>query len=437
MTQTTNNGLISENYSQLATWDLAGKRVLLRADLNIPLKNGIILDTYKLQALQPTIDLILKKGGKITLLTHIGRPEKPTPELSSRHLIAWFVQQGYDIKFAQNPTQAAALSAPIILLENTRFFPGECQQEKDSYTNLKTSLKTGTCRAHQEKERSAFARELAQLGDYYVNDAFGALHRTDSSITDLAYQFPPEKRTFGLLVERELHNLNKILHNPKKPFVLIVGGAKVSEKIPLINQLLPLIDTLILCPAIAFTFAYALGKKVGISLVDHDSVAMCKKIIDTAREKNIKIILPLDYLIAYQASLASKNQDIIEELNHGNYKNRLEIVNAESLPENGLGVSIGPKTIAAYEPILKKAGTVLFNGAMGFAQQPETIQTMRELLQLIHTAPGQRVITGGDSVGMVMQLGMQNCFDYLSTGGGAALCYLSGQQLPGLIPFNL
>ncbi len=391
----------------LPEWNLTNARVLLRADLNVPLSKGAIADDYRLRALVPTIQLIQQKGGTIILLTHLGRPKGADPKLSTRILIPWFAAHGITVTYAATPGDAAqilhetslkndsGLPAPIILLENLRFFPGE--KARDPH----------------------FAQTLAALGDYYVNDAFGTLHRTDTSITLVPALFAPEKRSIGLLVAKELAALERLRTQAQKPFIAIIGGGKVADKLPLIKGLLSKVDTILLCPAIVFTFLKAQGKEVGKSLIDQTQLAACIDIMAQAHEKKVTIDMPLDYQIA---------QDTITD--------PLSYVDAENFPVNGIGISIGPKTIAAYTTVLVQAKTIFFNAAMGFAIRQETMAGTEALLKAIAQATGFSIVGGGDSVAMAEKLGLEQKIGYLSTGGGATLAAISGNELPGLKALN-
>ncbi len=388
----------------LAEWNLTNARILLRADLNVPLINGTIADDYRLRALVPTIQLIQQKGGTIILLTHLGRPKGSDPKLSTRILIPWFAAHGLTVTYAATPHDAAqilsahknsGLPTPILLLENLRFFSGEKARDPQ------------------------FAQELAALGDYYVDDAFGSLHRTDTSITLVPALFSPEKRSIGLLVEKELITLDRLRTQAQKPFVAVIGGGKVADKLPLIKGLLSKIDTLLLCPAIVFTFMKAQGKEVGKSLIDPTELAACTDLMIQAREKNVAIGMPLDYQIVRDSMTGP-----------------LSYVDVATFPANGFGISIGPKTIAAYTAILMQAKTIFFNAAMGFARRQETLTGTEALLKALAQAPGFSVIGGGDSVAIAKQLGLEQKIGYLSTGGGAMLAAISGNELPGLKALN-
>ncbi len=382
-------------HSKLPSWNIQNKRIFLRADLNIPLVNNKIANDFRLKSLLPTIDYILEHGGTIILATHIGRPQKYDPNLSTAILLPWFKKHGYDIIFEKNLDNAyqksKTVDKQIILLENMRFFPAE------------------------KKNDSAFAQQLGRLGDFYVNDAFGTLHRTDTSVTLTAQEFTPEKRTIGLLIEKELRILNHLLDNPKKQFVLILGGAKVTDKIPIIQNLLDKVDTILLCPAIVFTFLKAIGRPVGNSLVDNQMLEACKTILKQTEQQNVSVVFPTDFQIA-----------------QNNIDGPLAIVSANAITTNDIGISIGPQTIQTWKPIIKQAGTVFLNGSIGFSNRPATLNGMKAILHLMTQSAGTTIIAGGDSVAVTHNLGFVNQIDYLSTGGGATLAHLSGQELPGL-----
>jgi phosphoglycerate kinase len=382
--------------STLATADLTHKRVFLRADLNVALSGlGSGITDHRLQAILPTIDLIQRKGGKVILATHIGRPTGPTPGLSTKNLMPWFQQRGYAMDFEPHLGHAYDQSffdpKTILLLENMRFFPQE---------------KTGDL---------PFAQSLARLADWYVNDAFALLHRSDTSITVVPSLFTRETRTIGLLIEQELTLLQKLLHKPKKPFVLICGGGKVADKIPLIQHLLPHIDTLLLCPAIVFTFLKAVKKNVGKSVVDDNSLQVTREMMRTAQEKNINVLFPVDYQVAHQT-----------------FNGRLSIVNADEFPADGVGISIGPKTAQLFGDTIRQAQTIFYNGAMGDINRPETLTGLAELFKAIGQSKGLSIVGGGESVAAARLLGLEHTMSSFSTGGGATLAYLSGEPLPGL-----
>ncbi len=373
--------------SPLPTLNLTGKRVLLRADLNVPVHNGIILSDFRLQAIKPTLDCILKNNGKIILMTHIDRPSHYDPKLSTQLLLPWFTQHGYTVTFEADLKKAYTQSfgdpKTILLLDNLRFLPGE--QGKDP----------------------TIAQQLAKLGDYYVNDAFGTIHRTDCSLYQVPQLFAPSMRMIGLLVEKELVNAQKLLH-PEHPFTLLVGGNKIHEKIALIDQLLDRIDTLILCPILVLSFLKAQGKSIAPSLYDSQSLELCQKIMLKAQASGVPVITPLDYVV------------------NGTIKD------AQQLSESDYGISIGPKTQELFVATLKKSKTILYNGLMGDVQQRQTLTGVATVFEAMATASGYRVIAGGDSAAAAQLLGFADKVSYISTGGGALIAYLGNQDLPAL-----
>lgn len=380
--------------SRLSHFNLHNKCVLLRADLNVPLIENQIADDLRLRAIQPTLDYLLKKKAIIFVATHLGRPNgKYDPYLSTKILLPWFKKNNYSVDFEPDLKVAATRQyqpGSIILLENMRFFPGE------------------------QNHDPRFAQELAACAEYYVNDAFGALHRNDTSLTLVADSFSSEKKTVGFLVSQELNELEK-LKNPQQPFILIMGGGKVDTKLLLIKNMLNYAQAILLCPAIVFTFLQAQGKPVGKSLVNEALIAPAQEILTASLQKKCSFFFPLDYQIA-----------------DSSWKGPLSIVAADAFPSYGFGISIGPKTLLAWTPIIHQAKTIFFNAAMGFAQRPKTVDGTNSLLQSIAQSNAYTVIGGGDSAAAVARLGLTEKFDFISTGGGATLAYLSNQPLPGL-----
>jgi phosphoglycerate kinase len=376
--------------------NLKGKRVFLRADLNLPIADGRLLNDHKLVALQPTIDAILQRGGKIILATHLGRPSGVDPKLSTKALIPWFTAHGYQVQHEPNLARAEQLShqdpRTILLLENLRFFKGE--QTNDT----------------------AFAQQLAALGDYYINDAFALLHRNDTLITLVPAKFPPERKAFGPLVVQEKTALGRLTKNVAHPFVAIIGGGKVHDKLPLLNTLLDHVDTLLLCPAIVFTFTYNANGQIGKSLVDRQATDAIQQFLVHAQKKGVKIVVPLDYQIALDT-----------------FDGPLSVVDAAQFPANGIGISIGPKTAELFGKEIEKAGTIFFNGLPGVVARPETLTGAAALFKAMEHSNGFSVIAGGDSVAAAQQLGLEKGIDYCSTGGGAALAYITGEPMPGLL----
>lgn len=383
-------------HSMLPEWHVTNKRVFLRADLNVPIDNtGTIIDDFRLRAILPTIDHLLSHKATVILATHLGRPKAQEPLLSTKQLVAWFKQQGYHIEFVPELNKALLASkksgAKIILLENMRFFPGE------------------------KKQSETFAQKLKILADFYVNDAFALLHRTDTSITLLPKLFAPDKRTIGPLVEQELRVMGNIRFNPAHPYMLIIGGGKVKDKLPYLEHFLNYVNTIAICPALVFTLAKAQGKPVGKSLVDEEAIPLIEKIIKIAREKNISILQPSDYLIALNT-----------------FDGPLSYCSANAFPDDAIGISIGPETINEWKKEIDQANTLVCNAGMGLLNRPETITPLKDLLQVIANSSAYTIVGGGQSVAVVKQYYLDYGIDHLSTGGGAMLAYLSGKSLPGI-----
>jgi 3-phosphoglycerate kinase len=377
------------------SWHCKGQRIFLRTDLNIPLANGVIIGDQRLQTIQPTLDYLLKKETQVILATHIGRPEKRDPALSTKHLVPWFQKKGYAIKYIetiQEIHEATIEPHTIILLENLRFFPGE------------------------KKNDIQFAQELAALAPWYVNDAFGTLHRTDSSITLLADQYAPDHRSIGFLIEKELAVLNDLKNNPVHPVCFILGGGKVADKIPFIEHLYGFADIIVLCPALVFTFLKSFGKPIGKSLIDQTALTTIPALL-AKKNKKTTIVFPQDYQIA-----------------HNDINGPLSYTDINSFPRNGVGISIGPKSIAFITELINTAGTIFYNGMMGFENRKETLEGITAILTAMSDSSATTYVAGGDSIALVDQLklkGITHCI----TGGGATLAYLSNQALPGLQPF--
>ncbi len=382
-------------HSLLSSWDMRNKRVLIRADLNVPLHDGIILDDFRLRETMPTIEYVTRAGGKPIIITHLGQPKGTDFAYSTRHLIAWFEHQGHKVHWAPTIQDAynasQTLDTTLVLLENLRFFPGE--KSKDT----------------------AFARELSSLGDYFMQDAFGTLHRDDSSISLVPHFFAPHMRTIGLCVQRELEHLEPLNSNPARPYMVIIGGSKVSDKLKLIEAFAHKADTLVLCPALIFTFMKAQGKKVGISLVDDVLIDTCRMLMEQQQKNHAHYFEPIDFLVGM----------------HGP-EGALEVRTANDLRETDFGIAFGPQSTAKLSQLIAQAGSVLFNGAMGFATRPETRASTFAILDAMAVSPAYTCVAGGDAVAAVHTCKLADRLSYLSTGGGATLTYLAGMPLAGL-----
>ena len=380
-------------------WNMRNKRIFLRADLNVPLlSDGTIVSDFRLQAILPTIDYIINNNGAVVLATHMGRPKNKEPHLSTKNLLPWFQKRGYSIEFVEDIITIAStplLPRHIVLMENLRFFSGE--QNADLL----------------------FAKQLARCAHYYINDAFGTIHLYDCSTAVLPFEFPEHRRSIGFLVAKELHALESLKRNPSHPFIAILGGSKMKDKIPLIRQLLPYIDTIFIYPALCFTFLKALQIPVGKSLVEDDMIEHCKALLRDAENHQVRVVFPQDYQISYNSM-----------------EGPFILWPYDTVPENGIGIAIGPQSIEQCAQEIKKAQTIFLNCAMGFPEKPETRISTKEIIGCMAKSSAMTVIAGGDSVDCALRTPGYSAISHLSTGGGAALAYLSGTSLPGLIPFE-
>ncbi len=385
-------------HNKLAQWNTKNKRVFLRADLNVPLKNGKIRNDFRLQKILPTLDFLINQNANIILATHIGRPKNKESELSTKILLSWFEEREYIIRFEPDFTKIAQekiIPQEIIMLENLRFFPGE--KNSDIF----------------------FAKQLAHTADYYINDAFGMIHEHDCSVALLPYEFPENKRSIGFLMEKELSVFDGLKENPQHPFITILGGGKIKDKISLIYSLVNKIDTLFLYPALCFSFLKMLKQPIGASLVDDTMLQKCKEIILQAESTGTEYIFPLDYQISYDSLDGS-----------------LATIDAPQFPDNAIGISVGPKTVQECSRYINQAKIVFFNCAMGFADRPETQESTKNIITAMAQSSARTIIAGGDSVDSALNTAYYTDIDHLSTGGGAALAYISGAMMPGLIPFE-
>ena len=384
----------------LESIDFTGKRVILRCDLNVPLKNGEITDPGRILASLPTIELIRKKAASIVILAHLGRPKNGfTPELSLTpvanclgELLKDVVSCAADI--AEAKKLAAARPGTVVLLENIRFFPAETSKE--------------------ESERIAFARELATLGEVYVGDGFGAVHRKHASVYDLPRLMP---HCAGRLIYAEMRILNTLATDPDRPYGVILGGAKVSDKIGVIANLLDRVDILAIGGGMVFTFLAAMGKEIGNSLVDREQIPQVRELIARAQERGVQLLLPDDVVVAPAFAADSP----------------ATVVSVDSIPADQIGLDIGPESAKRYAHALENCRTVFWNGPMGVFEFPAFAHGTRVIAQALSELPGLSVIGGGDSAAAIRLLGFDDeQFGYISTGGGASLEFLEGKELPGI-----
>jgi phosphoglycerate kinase len=381
--------------NSLASLDVAGKRVFLRCDLNVPLKNGEITDDGRIRASLPTITNLLERGASLVIGAHLGRPKgEAKPELSLQPIAKRLSELlGQPVDFINHA------SAKILLLENLRFNSAETSKD--------------------DAERSAFAKSLAELADLYVGDGFGAVHRKHASVYDLPALLPNAP---GFLVQAEVEVLKRLTQSPQRPYGVVLGGAKVSDKIGVISNLLTKVDVMAIGGGMVFTFLAASGKEIGTSLVETDLIPTVKEIIATAKSKGVKIVLPTDIVVASEFK-----QDSAPTL-----------VSADHIPANQMGLDIGPDSAAAFAAEIKKCKTVFWNGPMGVFEFPNFAHGTKVVAQALTEVAGISVVGGGDSAAAVRALGFKDSdFGYISTGGGASLEYLEGKVLPGLQALGL
>ena len=380
--------------------DVKGKKVLCRCDFNVPQDKatGAITDDKRIAAALPTLNYLLDQGAAVIACSHLGKPKGEWKESLTLAPVAKRLSEllGREVIFARDvvdedaSAKAAALQpGQIMLLENLRFEPGE------------------------EKNDPDFAKKLADLAEVYVSDAFGTVHRAHASTAGVAAYLPAVS---GLLIEKELEIMGGALADPRRPLVAILGGAKVSSKIGVINNLLDIADTIIIGGGMAYTFIKALGGSVGTSLLEEDRLDYCREMMDKAKAKGVKFLLPVDTLCAAEFSADAKP----------------ELVNTMAIPDDRMGMDIGPRTIALFSDAVKDAGTVIWNGPMGVFEFPAFAEGTRALAKALADTDAITIVGGGDSAAAVAQLGYADRMTHISTGGGASLEFLEGKELPGV-----
>ena len=382
--------------SSLNTLEVSGKRVFLRCDLNVPLKDGVITDDGRIRASLPTIKFLLDGGATIVIGAHLGRPKgEVKPELSLAPVAQRLAQLlGTPVDFAESIT-----GAKVHLLENLRF------------NNAETSK--------DDSERSIFARELAQLADIYVGDGFGAVHRKHASVFDLPALLP---HAAGFLVAAEVEVLRKLTQNPERPYGVVLGGAKVSDKIGVISNLLDKVDVLAIGGGMVFTFLAAQGKEIGKSLVEVDLIPTVKDLIARASSLGVALVLPTDIAVATEFSSEAK----------------AKIVNVDNIGKDEIGLDIGPESAQTFSEAIRSCKTLFWNGPMGVFEFPAFAHGTKVVAEALTGVSGISVVGGGDSAAAVRTLGFADTdFGYISTGGGASLEYLEGKELPGLLALGL
>ena len=385
-------------------YDFKNKRALIRVDFNVPLNDDMeITDTNRIDAALPTIKKILADGGSVILMSHLGRPKGgPEDKFSLRYLVKYVSSQlKLEVKFADDcigesaRTMSAALKpGEVLLLENLRFYKEE------------------------EKGDEAFAKKLADLGDVYVNDAFGTAHRAHASTTIIA-KFFPHDRVFGYIMADEVKYIGKVIKDVERPFTAILGGAKVSGKIEIINNLLDKVDNLIIGGGMRFTFTKAMGGKIGDSLVEDDLIETAKKVMRDAESKGVKIYLPTDTIMADAFSEDANTRECV----------------ACEIPDGWMGLDIGKETAKKFEEVILASKTILWNGPMGVFEMEKFSAGTRAIANALVKATENGAFTlvgGGDSVAAISQYGLADKVSYVSTGGGAMLEFIEGKILPGV-----
>ena len=386
---------------------LTGKKVLVRVDFNVPMTPDLkVSDDKRIVESLPTITKLLSSGAAVILMSHLGRPKgKPTPEFSlkpvAQHLATLLKT---DVKFAEDcvgrPARAAvdALQpGQVLLLENLRFH------------------------AEEEKNVEAFSKELASLGDVYVNDAFGTAHRAHASTEGITHFLTPS--VAGYLMQKEIEYLGRAVADPARPYMAILGGAKISGKIDVIQNLMPKVDALVIGGGMAFTFFAAQGLEVGDSLVEQEKLGLAKEILETAKSKNKRLILPVDCVIADKFDNDAKRR----------------IVPVHQIPAGWRGLDIGPETVKVISMELRRAKTIVWNGPMGVFEMPNFANGTLEIAKLLAEVTKNGAVTivgGGDSAAAIAQAGFETAVSHVSTGGGASLEFLEGKNLPGLAALN-
>ncbi len=387
------------NKQTLRDFDLKGKKVLLRVDFNVPLNSNLqITNDKRIRETLPTIQYLIENGAKIIIVSHLGRPEgKVKPEFSLkpvaerlRELIKKPVILTGDVAGPETFKYVRAMKeGDIVMMENVRFDPGE------------------------EANDPEFAKKLASVADIYCNDAFGTMHRAHASTTKVAEYLPS---CAGLLVEKELNVLGSALENPNRPFVVIVGGAKVKDKIGLISRLIEVADVVMIGGAMAYTFLRAQGHNVGKSIVEKDKLQLARLLIEKANKQNVKFVLPVDHVVTGEF----------------NFSAEFVITTTKKFPRTGIGMDIGPKTIKLFEHYISKAKTIFWNGPLGVSEFQKFAKGTNEVAKAIANSKAYTIVGGGDSAKSIEQLNLQDKIDHVSTGGGAALKLIEGVTLPGL-----
>lgn len=393
------------NKKSLKDLNFEGKKVLVRCDFNVPMdENGTITDDIRIRSSLPTINYLVEKGAKVILMSHLGRPKgepnkkyslKPVAERLSELLKQKVVFAQDDSVVSDNVKNQVNLmkDKDILLLENTRF------------------------RKEEEKNEEKFAKDLSSLGDLFVNDAFGTSHRAHASNVGISTYLPS---ALGFLVEKEMSTMGRTLESPERPFVAILGGAKVSDKIGVIENLLNIVDTIIVGGGMAYTFLKAQGYEIGTSLLEEDKIDLAKGLMDKAKEKNVNLILPIDVVVSKE------------------FKNDTEhkTVSIDSIPTDMMGLDIGEETIEVFVEEIAKAKTIIWNGPAGVFEMPNFAKGTNAIAKAMSESNAITIVGGGDSASAVEKAGYADKITHISTGGGASLELLEGKKLPGIVAIS-
>lgn len=382
--------------------DVKGKRVFVRVDFNVPMADGAITDETRIRAAIPTIEYLVEQGAKVILASHLGRPKGEVKEDMRLTAVGVRLAQlmgkpvtKLDESIGQVVEEAVASmhDGDLLLLENVRFHAGE------------------------EKNDPTLAQQFAQLADIYVNDAFGAAHRAHASTEGIAKHIPAVS---GFLMQKELDVLGKALSNPEHPFTAIIGGAKVKDKIGVIESLLEKVDHLIIGGGLSFTFIKAQGYDIGKSLLEEDKIELAKSFIEKAKAKGVQLHMPVDAVVANEFSQDAETQ----------------IVDVDAIPTDWMGLDIGPKTAANYAEVIKNSKLIIWNGPMGVFEMDKFANGTKTVADAMATTAGYTVIGGGDSAAAVEKFEVADKMDHISTGGGASLELMEGKELPGIVALN-
>jgi phosphoglycerate kinase len=413
--------------SKIEGYNFAGKKAIVRVDFNVPLNDKFeITDDTRIQAAMPTIQKIIKDGGSAIIMSHLGRPNgKANPDYSLKHIQAHLAEAiGTEVIFAGDcvgeavKAKADALKpGQVLLLENLRFYLEE--EGKPKLADGVSDEEKKAAKAEMKEKQKVFSQALADLADVYVNDAFGTAHRAHASTAIIADYFDANSKMFGFLIESEINSLDKVVKAPKRPFTAIMGGAKVSSKITIIENLLDSVDNLILGGGMTFTFLKARGGKIGSSLCEDEYLELAKDLEKKAAEKGVTLYMATDVVAGDKFSNDANTQ----------------ICQANNIPDGWLGLDAGPESIKAFQEVIENSATILWNGPVGVFEMEKFAAGSKAVGQAIVTATKKgafSLIGGGDSVACVNQFGFADGVSYISTAGGALLEYLEGKDLPGI-----